>query len=242
MDEMEKQKVIERYNERLQKYGYDPRTLGWFKCRQPIRFQVLSEIGDLHNCFILDVGCGFGDLYRFLVNCGYSNIEYTGVDINPNLIEIAKKMYPGVRFEVKDFQEEDVEGSYDWVFSSGIFNFKLPDNRSFIQTMLKKMTGICEKGVAADFMSSYVDFKNEDAYYTCPEDIFRFCKTLSKRVALRHDYMPFEFCVYIYKDDSINERNVFAGFMERTNCDTLIYDWRDYKQYTQYRGELNEQG
>lgn len=227
MNEMEKQKVIERYNKRLQKYGYDPKTLGWFKNRQPIRFQVLSEIGDLHNCSILDVGCGFGDLYGFLVKGGYSNIKYTGVDINPRLIEIAEKVHPGVRFEVKDFQEDHVEGSFDWVFSSGIFNFRLPDNTSFIQAMLKKMVRMCKRGVAADFLSSYVDFKNEGAYYTCPEDIFRFCRALSKRIALRHDYMPFEFCVYIYKDDRINERNVFAGSMKRTSYDAAIHKWNE---------------
>jgi 2-polyprenyl-3-methyl-5-hydroxy-6-metoxy-1,4-benzoquinol methylase len=219
MDESEKQKLIERYNERLKKYGYDPRTIGWLKGRQPIRFKILSEIGDLSNCSILDVGCGFGDLYGFLTKRGLT-IEYTGVDINPTLIEIAKNIYPHVQFEVKDFQEDDM-GEFDWVFSSGVFNFRLPDNESFIQTMLKKMFGMCKKGIAADFLSSYVEFRNEDAYYTCPEDVFRVCKTLSRRATLRHDYMPFEFCVYIYRDDHIDERNVFTDFLESMNAGGL---------------------
>ena len=63
----EKLATIERYNKRLKKYGYDSRTLGWFKGRQPIRSEVVSEIGELDNCSILDVGCGFGDLDRFLI-------------------------------------------------------------------------------------------------------------------------------------------------------------------------------
>jgi len=211
MKEEEKRAIIKRYNERLKKYGYDPRTLGWFKNRQPIRFKVLSEIGELNNCSILDVGCGFGDLYGFLLEKGL-NVKYTGYDINPNLIKIAREVYPEARFEVKDIEEEEVNERFDWVFSSGVFNFKTSCNEVFIQTMLRRMFQICRKGVAADFMSTYVDFKKEEIYYARPEDIFSFCKTLSKRVALRHDYMPFEFCVYIYKNDSINERNVFTEY------------------------------
>ena len=207
----EKLAAIERYNERLKKYGYDPRTLGWLKGRQPVRFKVLSEIGDLNGCSILDVGCGFGDLYGFLIKRGL-NIAYTGIDINSNLIEIARKKYPDACFEIKDILIDEINQKFDYILLSGVFNFKLSDNKTFIQNMLKKMFELCNKGVAADFMSTYVDFKNADAYYASPEQIFSFCKALSRRVVLRHDYMPFEFCVHVYKDDKVNERNVFKEF------------------------------
>ena len=211
MKEENKKAIITRYNERLKIYGYDPRALGWFKGRQHIRFKVLSEIGDLNNCSILDVGCGFGDLYGFLIKSGL-NIRYTGYDINPDIIKIAKEVYPNAHFEVKDIEKEEIHDNFDWVFASGVFEFKLPDNKLFIQNMLRRMFEICNKGVAVDFISSYVDFRNEEAYYVSPEEMFSFCKTFSKRVLLRHDYMPYEFCIYIYKDDRINERNVFVEF------------------------------
>ena len=67
MNEKDKHAIIQRYSENLQKYGYSPKTLEWFKNRQDIRFKALSEMGDLNNCSILDVGCGFGDLYGFLI-------------------------------------------------------------------------------------------------------------------------------------------------------------------------------
>lgn len=211
MKKEERQILIERYNKRLKKYGHDPRTLGWFKGRQDIRFKVLSEISDLNNCSILDVGCGFGDLYGFLMQKNL-NIEYVGIDINQNLVEIARKTYPGIRFEVIDFQKKGLEEVFDWVFSSGVFNYKLHDTKFFMQDMLRKMFRICTKGIASDFISNYTTFKNKITHYTSPEEIFSYCKTLSKRVVLRHDYMPFEFCIYIYKDDSVNEQNVFADF------------------------------
>lgn len=53
-------------------------------------------------------------------------------------------------------------------------------------------------------------------YYYSPEEIFGFCKDLTKRVALRHDYMPYEFTVYLYKQEEIDERNIFTEvFRER---------------------------
>jgi len=206
-----KKEIIKRYNERLKKYGHDPRTLGWFKGRQPIRFKVITQIGDLNNSSILDVGCGFGDLYDFLIK-NYRGIEYVGYDINPNLIQTAKKTHPNVCFEVKDILQEKLKEKFDYVVSSGLFEFRFPDSTSFTRNMLRGMFESCKKGVAADFMSTYADFEEKNAFYANPEDIFRFCKTLSKRVSLRHDYMPFEFCIYIYKNDSINERNVFTDF------------------------------
>lgn len=209
MKEDDKRAIIQWYRENLKKHGYSPKTLGWHKNRQDIRFKVLSEIGYLDNCSILDVGCGFGDLYGFLIKKGL-DIRYTGYDINENLIEIAKEVYPGAIFEVIDIEESKINNKFDWVFSCGIFNNKISDNESNIQSMLKRMVEICNKGVASDFISSYVDFKNEETHHTIPEEIFSFCKTLSKRVVLRHDYMPFEFCIYIYKDNEINQRNVFV--------------------------------
>lgn len=213
MDEKEKNDTIKRYNERLKIYGDDPRSLGWLKGRQHIRFKVLSEIADLNNCTILDLGCGFGDLYGFLKK-KYS-IDYTGYDINKNLIDIARNKNPDASFDVKDILSDKILKNFDYIISSGVFNFKLADNSSFAKNMLKKMLEICNKGIAVDFVTDYVDYRNRDLNYTSPEEIFSFCKTLSKRVTLRHDYMPFEFCIYLYKNDSIIENNVFAGY----SCD-----------------------
>jgi 2-polyprenyl-3-methyl-5-hydroxy-6-metoxy-1,4-benzoquinol methylase len=170
---------------------------------------VLTEIGNLNGCSVLDVGCGFGDLCGFLIKRGIK-VKYTGYDINPKFIRIAKETYPNVRFEVRDIEECEIKNKFDWVFASGVFEFKLL--APYVKKMIRKMFEACKRGVAVDFMSSYVDFKTEDNYFASPEKMFSFCKTLSRRVVLRHDYMPFEFCVYVYKNDRIDERNVFVGF------------------------------
>jgi len=197
MSDRRREIILKHYNDRLKIYGHDPRTLGWFKGRQKIRFKVLSEIGNMDKCSILDVGCGFGDLYGFLVKNGL-DIDYLGIDINPNLIKIAKDSHPMARFIVKDILDMKEKCSFDYVLASGLFEFKLKNQEVVLNDMIRKMFVVCKKGFAADFLSSYVDYETEDAFHAEPESIFSFCKTLSRRVTIRHDYLPFEFCIYVY--------------------------------------------
>jgi len=85
---------------------------------------------------------------------------------------------------------------------SKVFNNKLlnDNNEEVIHDVIKKSYEICNRGVAIDMLSKYVDFMSDELYYYSPEEIFKFCKTLTKRVTLRHDYPLYEFMIYLYKD------------------------------------------
>ncbi len=50
---------------------------------------------------VLDIGCGPGHVGRFLSERG---LEVTGVDLSPAMIEVARRMNPGMRFEVADMR------------------------------------------------------------------------------------------------------------------------------------------
>jgi len=105
--------------------------------------------------------------------------------------------------EYRDFFKEKFEAhSFDFVICSQVLNLKTPgvNNFELAQEFLTEMYRVARKGVACDFVTSYVDFKEDYLFYHSPEDIFAFSKTLSKRVTLRHDYPAFEFCVYLYPD------------------------------------------
>ncbi len=192
------------YNSRFHIYGYDPRSLGWIVGYQETRFKNLTMIGDLNDCSILDVGCGFGDLYGYLSEQGI-HVDYTGVDINRNFIKTAKEVYPDARFIEGDFEEIDIRGKYDWSFASGIFNLKIDDNRSFIEHTMRKMFKLSRKGIAADFLDAGLTSKGSGLYYQGPEAMLELCNELSDRVLMRHDYLPTDFCVYVYKDDMLDE-------------------------------------
>lgn len=203
MNKSDKARIIERYDERLKTYGATIEALAsGSDDRRKMRFSVLSDIGIRDGDSVLDLGCGFGDLFAYFKEIGL-NVRYTGVDINPTIIENAKIRFSEADFRVVDIQEASIE-KFDYVVSTSSFNLKLlnEDNYIFIESILDKCYNIATKGVAIDFLSSYVDFQGnpEQAFYYSPEKMFGIAKSITKRVCLRHDYPLFEFCLYMYPD------------------------------------------
>ncbi|MBU0638670.1 MAG: class I SAM-dependent methyltransferase [Planctomycetota bacterium] len=219
MDQVDRRDYVDRYRARLHQYGYSPETLGWGKHgRQEVRFAVLAEQALLApESAVLDYGCGFADLYDFLRAHGWRG-RYTGVDIVPDLLAIASERHPDL-----DLRELDVTGDdarldeFDFVIASGVFNAKLKvgDNREHIARALRALFGMTRTALSVDFLSTHVDFQKPDGWHTDPAWILGQAKSLSRRVLLRHDYMPYEFSVTVFKDETVSERNVFETFERR---------------------------
>jgi SAM-dependent methyltransferase len=195
-------RYVERYNRRLVEYGYDPRTLGWGGgCeRQQLRFRIIHEIGVAAEDSVLDVGCGFADLFGYLNSVGWHG-RYAGVDINSALLEEARRQHPGVDVRFHDVSHQPIDGTFDWVCASGVFNARLhhEDNLVHIERTITTMFNTAAKGVACDFMSTYVDFVHPDAYHADPADITRLARRLNWKIAIRMDYLPYEFMLYLLK-------------------------------------------
>jgi len=198
----DKEKIIQRYNEKLKHNHRKDLLSTGSKIRRDIRFKVLTELGDFQGKKILDLGCGIGDFYQYLqehkIEC-----EYVGYDINPNIIKLAKERFPKVNFEVKDILEEDFP-HFDYIVSTSSFNNKLESisNYEFIQKILEVSYNHIRNGggIAVDFLVSYVDYKHDYAFYYEPEKIFSIAKNITRRVLIRNDYPLYEFAVYLYKD------------------------------------------
>jgi SAM-dependent methyltransferase len=201
MDPKDRDRINRRYDERLDLYGADIRALAsGTEERRRIRFDVLRDVGLFSGCSVLDLGCGFGDFRTYLAELDIA-VDYTGYDINPRLITIAREKHPGMRLEVRDIQTETFP-EFDFIVSTGSFNVPLTgqDNYEFIADLLAICFAHARRGVAIDFMSSYVDFRTREAFHYEPERLFALAKKITKRVCLRHDYPLFEFCLYLYPD------------------------------------------
>jgi len=219
-----KELTKKRYDERLKKFGVNPKTLGWLKGRQAIRFSVLTSIGSMNHKKILDVGCGFGDLYEYLQQ---KNLEfnYFGFDFNPNLLNIAKEKYPRTKFRLFDLEKDHLIEKFDWIIVSGLFNHKRKGNYKFIESSLKKLFQNCKRGIAVDFITSYVDFRNPESFYASPEKILKIAKNISDRVTIRQDYMKFEFVLYIYKNSKANKKFVYKEFTKTLDPKFRSENW-----------------
>jgi SAM-dependent methyltransferase len=201
MHEADVDRIVHRYSTRLREHGDDIRTLAsGTEDRRRIRFDVLTDVGIGPGTSLVDVGCGFGDYFGYLQRRGI-DVDYLGIDINPDLVSVARTKYPTARFEVRDIQRESPPDS-DFFVSTSAFNLPLEhqDNYDFIAEMLAVMYHRARRGVAVDLLSTYVDYPSPHGFHYSPERVLGLAKRLTKRVAIRHDYPLYEFCVYLYPD------------------------------------------
>lgn len=201
------QSISARYKKRYREYGYDPRTLDWDKGKQIMRFSILTSQYDFHGKEVLDIGCGFGDLNRVLLPATGGEYRYLGIDLAEPLLSEAQSRYGSdrVHFSCGDFLAMDVPEA-DYAIASGIFNLKLQesDNYVFIEQVMRKAFYLCRAGFAFDFLSDKVDFRKENTFHTSPERILALAYSLSRNVILFNNYMPFEFSMFVFKDDSFD--------------------------------------
>jgi SAM-dependent methyltransferase len=194
--------VLDFYAERWEQFGYDTRSLGiGSRESQEIRFSVLTQIADLQGASILDVGCGFGDLLSYLEGKGIA-VRYSGLDLQPAFIEEARRRHPAGDFHCADIERFEPSAHFDFVFVSGTFNVKFrEDQEAWVFRMLRKMFSMAERGVGINLLSTYYDpdHYREDMFYVSPERAFTEAQAITRRVTLRHDYLPHDFTLFLYR-------------------------------------------
>jgi ubiquinone/menaquinone biosynthesis C-methylase UbiE len=90
--------ILKQYNDTDLRIGYDnDREEMNYNSNNEFR-KFLSNI-DLHKKRVLDIGCGFGDIYTDIATKGGI---YTGIDISDQMISSAKRIHPGGNFIVCD--------------------------------------------------------------------------------------------------------------------------------------------
>lgn len=214
---IDRQIQIDYFENLLTQHGENFLALDWNSPEsQKLRFQVLKELFIYGkkgaNISVLDVGCGFGDLYGFLKAEGAlhrQRINYTGYDIAPRIVNVAKKKYSDARFELKDILTERYLPKFDYVFLSGVFNIRGAEDDThleFVREMLLRAYDLANYGVGANFLSEGAlpisdpeDLSSGRYFYFKPDEIVRFCRFVTGRHILRHDYHPGDFTVYLLK-------------------------------------------
>jgi SAM-dependent methyltransferase len=214
---MDKSRQIEYYEGLLEKHGESYLALDWNSPEsQRLRFKVLKEIfvygRKSTGISVLDVGCGFGDFYGFLKAEGVihrNRISYTGYDIAPRILEVARRKYPDARFELKDVLEDRRVPKFDYVFCSGALTLRTSEKDEhfdFVKEMLFRMYDLCSCGVAVNFLSegalpisSPEDTNSGRYFFFKPEEIVNFVRFVCNRFILRHDYHAGDFTVYMFK-------------------------------------------
>ena len=185
------------------------------------RYGVMSDIFVLDRNEIqapyswLDFGCGAGGFYKHLRNVfSPFEIDYSGIDINSNAVDLARITYPGQGFGVLDIhKDEDWEAfnnprickeNYDYVVCNGTFTVKkdLTQNQmsDFMCSSLEKLWSKTNKGIAFNCMSKILDFERDDLYHVSFDALSNWVyDNMSSKFTIRQDYGLREFTMYVYK-------------------------------------------
>ena len=188
--------MIDRYSTRLRRFGADPRALGWDrKESQSARFEAAARAVSFAGRSVLDIGCGLADFGDFLhADRIRAPCSYSGVDINPDLIEVCRQRHPTDTFEVRNVLCQPFgEEQWDIVTMFGLLNLRFREfsNEEYAREFITEAFRICGEALIVDMLSARTDvaYPPEDfVYYYQPTTMLNFALGLTPHVTLLHDY------------------------------------------------------
>jgi ubiquinone/menaquinone biosynthesis C-methylase UbiE len=185
MDPLGKKELLNFYNRHLKDFGDTPQALRWTPEGQLRRYGTLIRLaGDFSGKKVLDFGCGKGDFYGYIREKGIS-VDYCGIDINENLIELARRKLPKAEFIVMDIEEREFKRDFDVIFVCGVFNLRIAGVEESMKNVLKKLFRLCKEALFVNLLTYYVPQRNIELFYVKPEEILQFALTeLSRSVTL----------------------------------------------------------
>ena len=184
--------IKDEFNQRARTYGHTARAVGWYSREtQIMRYDQLLKHLPSESFTLLDVGCGQGDLFHYLLEQSYS-ATYTGIDVSPEQINLAKTAYPSGTFLEQDCQSFH-QTPFDIVVACGAFNLLTDNHSEYFLTQVKALLRLSQSKV---IISTLLKGKESQyyhpglyAYYSC-EDYQQLLSGLNADIHIEQDYLP----------------------------------------------------
>ena len=191
--------VAQYYDELVAEHGDSPRSADYGDPRsQQAKFRVLTELDDLRGARLLDVGCGLAHFADHLDSLGLE-VRYTGVDLSPAMIALAKERRPDLDVRVANILEEDL-GEFDVVMANGIFYLLGEDAEALMRRLVERMWAHAGRALAFNSLSAWGPDPEPGEFYADPAATLAWTRELTPYLALRHDYHTRDFTIYAYRD------------------------------------------
>lgn len=208
--------IANHYKQKFIEHGDTPQGYDWSNEKDmETRYQVMRGVFNkvlFDKTSVLDFGCGAGGFYNHIKH--FSLIDYTGIDINKQVIETARLKNPEALFGLLDIHDvEDwmafinpkiCKEFYDYVICNGTFTVKgdlTQDEMSeFMCSTLEKLWIKTNKGIAFNLMSKNVDWERDDLFHVSMDQIVQWLTdNLSRNIVIRSDYKLYEYTIYVYR-------------------------------------------
>lgn len=200
--------IVAHYESCLKLHGDTHKGVDWPNAEGALkRYQVMLDVirDSSHPQSLLDFGCGAAHLKDYIVSTGFSNVDYAGLDMSPQFVELSRSKFPETTFYCCDVLDS-VEGIpiFDYAVMNGVFTEKrslsFPDMWEFFTRMLPVVFGLTTKGVAFNVMSKHVDWERDDLFHVPLDQMAGFLtKHVSRNFVIRNDYGMYEYTVYVYR-------------------------------------------
>ncbi len=184
------------YNEVLQRHGVSAQGVHWSSQEsQYRRFETLLEMIDIaEDETVVDVGCGFADLYLYMQEKGSLPRSYIGLEVMESMVEEARNRVD-CEIRVCDVLYDPLPAA-DYYVCSGAMNILTRDETyAFIQRCLDKSI----KG----FVFNMLEGEDESMVYNYyrPKEIETIAKELGAVFSMKKGYLPRDFTVYLEKNN-----------------------------------------
>ncbi len=200
IDAYDATRVARHFDGLVARHGHDVRALDWGSAAsQTARFDVLASGLTLAGRQVLDVGCGLGDFKGYL-DARKIPVAYRGVDVSPKMAAAAKQRLPGVQIDCANVLDTDFDGACDVAVASGILYLLADNAEAVMQRIIARMFSFARQAVAFNTLSAWADRQEAGEFYADPVQVLSFCRTLTPWIRLRHDYLPHDFMVFLYKE------------------------------------------
>jgi len=191
------------------KFGDSYRGVDWWTEQDAhARYKVMLDLAEQRageRPTLLDLGCGCGHLLDYIRSQDIAWIRYRGADVLPKFVEHCRAKFPGIAFDCVDIlRDPTYDPNVDFVAMNGVFTLKLSmtqdDMFAFFESMLVRAFAIARRGIAFNVMSDHVD-RRRDIHFHVPFDRLAtfITRRLGRRFVIRHDFLPYEYAVYVLK-------------------------------------------
>ena len=102
------------------------------------------------------------------------------LNLSKNLSVLQKKAMiddPKAEFQLFDVNSGALPTGFDYGFVSGMFNIRHDGNEFMMYDTLTRLWDVCEKGIAFNVLSTFVEYYDDNLYYVDPSKMFSFPKT-----------------------------------------------------------------
>ncbi len=194
--------IAEFYDRRVCEFGHHPRACDYGRVEsQERKFRILAEAVDYRGLSVLDVGCGFADFADYLA-ARHDDVSYRGIDLSSEMIREAQTAHPRLDLRVGNVLQEPANALYDVVTANGIFYLLGADAPRLMRQLVEAMFRRARRCVAFNSLSTWASVHEPGEFYADPLEVVAWCRELSPRVTLRHDYLPHDFTIFLYRDEA----------------------------------------